>query len=154
MRSLPQGRHCPEPVLYLVEKFEEAGISLSTAHVDEENRAFAGRARRDRDRDRVTMRTIADIGSATLKRADGINPLGGSVSGRHYSAFPRQTWQRPRLCCVFSPRSEREMLAGTPYDRPAAVFPGGIQPAARSNGLQALAWNAPQPMRVLNMVGV
>jgi hypothetical protein len=88
---------------------------------------------------------LCDIGSATLKRIDGIDPLGRSVSGRriiqHYLDRPDSGLD---FACVFSPRSERNFMSGSHYYwQVTAIVRSGL--TLPMSGLKELAGQLPAP---------
>jgi hypothetical protein len=88
---------------------------------------------------------LADVGSATLKRLNGIDPLGRSVSGQriiqHHLDCPDGGLD---FVCVFSPRAEHAMWTSTRHFWQVAAF------ARRDldlpmDGLNDLAGQLPAP---------
>lgn len=88
---------------------------------------------------------LADVGSATLKRIDGIDPLGRSFSGRQ---IVRHHLDREDggldFVCVFSPRAETSMWSRTRhYWQVTAFVRSGL--TLSMDGLNALASQLPAP---------
>lgn len=88
---------------------------------------------------------LADVGSATLKRLRGIDPLGRSVSGQQ---IIQHHLNRPTggldFVCVFSPRSEREAWGPTRHFWQVSAFVRkGVE--LPMDGLERLAAQLPAP---------
>lgn len=109
--------------------------------------ALREKARQLRSPDFVGLKGVllADIGSATLKRLDGIDHLGRSASGRQII----QRYLDKQNCgldfvCVFSPRSETSMWQQTKHFWQVTAFlRNGLQLPMK--GLNALADQLPAP---------
>ena len=88
---------------------------------------------------------LADIGCSSLKRIDGIDPLGRSLSGRKIiQHFLDNCDGALDFVCVFSTRTERNYIAGTHHFwQVTVVVRTGLD--LPMDGLKALAGQLPEP---------